>query len=81
MHRVDQRDQLADVAVDPLRIGACDVVGQRELGSREREQRPALGLVEPKRVCERVKHFWRARTLLAATRTPLLRLVLGRSWR
>ena len=59
MHRVDQGDQLADVAVELLRIAAGDVVGERELRSREREQRPALGGVEPQRAGERVEHLRR----------------------
>ena len=54
MNRVDQRDQLADVSVELVRVGARHVVGQREFGSGEREQRPALGGVKPKRAGERV---------------------------
>ena len=47
VHRVDERDQVSDLPAQRRRVRAGDVVGQRELGSREREQRPALGGVEP----------------------------------
>ena len=48
-----------DVAVELLRIAAGDIVSKRELRSREREQRPALGGVEPQRAGERVEHVRR----------------------
>ena len=59
VNRVDQRDQLVDVAVELAGIGARDVVGKRELRPREGEQRPALRRVESQRAGERVEHLGR----------------------
>ena len=59
MHRVNQRDQLADIAVELLRIATSDVISKRKLRSREREQRPALSGVEPQRTGQRIEHLRR----------------------
>jgi hypothetical protein len=55
MHRLDQSDQLADIAIELLRICTGHVVGKRELRARKREQRSALGEVKPQRASERVE--------------------------
>ncbi len=54
-----QGDQLGHLPVEPLGIGASQVVSKRELCSREREQRPAFGGVEPQRAGERVENLRR----------------------
>src|SRR5690349_12794523 len=59
MQRLDQGDERLDLPVKPLRVDTRRLIGQWELRSREREQRAALGLIEPKRASEGIEHLRR----------------------